>query len=218
MSASLTWLLDGIAAVPDVEPRTVLDLTADSREARSGSLFFALPGRTVHGLKFAAEAAARGAGVVLWEPSAEVDVPTLPATVFAAGIPGLTDLVGRIADRFFRDLRARIDTDVVLEPRHASWFAPDVDDWLATRRIARVAADPARIAGAGELGGWNELAYYRWHGSPRIYYSEYDDATLAALAKCLVRQRAAGVPTWCIFDNTVLGAALGHALALTAQV
>jgi UDP-N-acetylmuramoyl-L-alanyl-D-glutamate--2,6-diaminopimelate ligase len=101
MSASLTWLLDGIAAVPDVEPRTVLDLTADSREARSGSLFFALPGRTVHGLKFAAEAAARGAGVVLWEPSAEVDVPTLPATVFAAGIPGLTDLVGRIADRFF---------------------------------------------------------------------------------------------------------------------
>jgi hypothetical protein len=24
----------------------------------------------------------------------------------------------------------------VLEPRHASWFAPDVDDWLAQRRIA----------------------------------------------------------------------------------
>ena len=95
------WLLDGIAAVPNIEPRAVLDLTLDSREVRSGSLFFALPGRTVHGLKFAAEAAARGAAVVLWEPSAEVDVPALPATVFAAGIPGLTDLVGRIADRFF---------------------------------------------------------------------------------------------------------------------
>jgi UDP-N-acetylmuramoyl-L-alanyl-D-glutamate--2,6-diaminopimelate ligase len=95
------WLLDGIAAVPNIEPRAVLDLTLDSREVRAGSLFFALPGRTVHGLKFAAEAAARGASVVLWEPSAEVEVPKFPATVFAAAIPGLKDLVGRVADRFF---------------------------------------------------------------------------------------------------------------------
>jgi UDP-N-acetylmuramoyl-L-alanyl-D-glutamate--2,6-diaminopimelate ligase len=95
------WLLDGIATVPNIESRDVLDLTLDSREVRPGSLFFALPGRTVHGLKFAAEAAARGAGVVLWEPSAEVSPPTLPATVFAAAIPGLKGKVGRIADRFF---------------------------------------------------------------------------------------------------------------------
>ncbi|MHB8474951.1 MAG: UDP-N-acetylmuramoyl-L-alanyl-D-glutamate--2,6-diaminopimelate ligase [Steroidobacteraceae bacterium] len=101
MSASLLWLLDGIATVPNIEPRAVIDLTLDSREVRAGSLFFALPGRTVHGLKFAAEAAARGASVVLWEPCAEAEVPKLPATVFAAAIPGLTELVGRIADRFF---------------------------------------------------------------------------------------------------------------------
>ena len=101
MSTSLLWLLDGIATVPAIESRSVVDLTLDSREARTGSLFFALPGRTVHGLKFAAEAAARGAGVVLWEPTADVDPPKLPATVFAAAIPGLKGLVGRIADRFF---------------------------------------------------------------------------------------------------------------------
>jgi UDP-N-acetylmuramoyl-L-alanyl-D-glutamate--2,6-diaminopimelate ligase len=95
------WLLDGIATVPNIESRDVVDLTLDSREVRTGSLFFALPGRTVHGLKFAAEAAARGAGVVLWEPSAEVSPPKLPATVLAAAIPGLKGLVGRIADRFF---------------------------------------------------------------------------------------------------------------------
>jgi UDP-N-acetylmuramoyl-L-alanyl-D-glutamate--2,6-diaminopimelate ligase len=95
------WLLDGIATIPNIESRDVVDLTLDSREARAGSLFFALPGRTRHGLEFAAEAAARGAGVVLWEPSADVTLPTLPATVFAAAIPGLRDLVGRIADRFF---------------------------------------------------------------------------------------------------------------------
>jgi UDP-N-acetylmuramoyl-L-alanyl-D-glutamate--2,6-diaminopimelate ligase len=95
------WLLDGIATVPNLESRAVADLTLDSREARSGSLFFALPGRTAHGLSFAAEAAARGAGVVLWEPGLGVSPPKLPATVFAAAIPGLNGLVGRIADRFF---------------------------------------------------------------------------------------------------------------------
>src|SRR3979409_1929715 len=101
MSTSLMWLLAGIATVPAIESRGVLDLTLDSREVRPGSLFFALPGRTAHGLKFAAEAAARGASVVLWEPGADVTPPTLPATVFAAAIPGLKGLVGRIADRFF---------------------------------------------------------------------------------------------------------------------
>jgi UDP-N-acetylmuramoyl-L-alanyl-D-glutamate--2,6-diaminopimelate ligase len=95
------WLLDGIAEVPNIESRDVVDLTLDSRQARPGSLFFALPGRTVHGLKFAAEAVARGASVVLWEPGADAALPKLPSTVFAAAIPGLKDLVGRIADRFF---------------------------------------------------------------------------------------------------------------------
>jgi UDP-N-acetylmuramoyl-L-alanyl-D-glutamate--2,6-diaminopimelate ligase len=95
------WLLDGIAAVPANEVRDIRDLTLDSREVRAGSLFLALPGRTVHGLKFAAEAAARGAAVVLWEPDAETELPKLPANVFAAAIPGLKNLVGRIADRFF---------------------------------------------------------------------------------------------------------------------
>jgi UDP-N-acetylmuramoyl-L-alanyl-D-glutamate--2,6-diaminopimelate ligase len=101
MSVSLTWLLDGIVTVPDIAPRDVVDITLDSREARAGSLFFALPGRTVHGLQFAAEAAARGASMVLWEPSADLAPPKLPAAVFSAAIPGLKNLVGRIADRFF---------------------------------------------------------------------------------------------------------------------
>ena len=101
MSIPLKRLLDGIATVPHSESLDVLDITLDSREARDGSLFFALPGRSAHGLEFAAEAAARGARVVLWEPAAGADLPTLPAAVVAAEIPGLKALVGRIADRFF---------------------------------------------------------------------------------------------------------------------
>jgi uncharacterized protein YecE (DUF72 family) len=122
----------------------------------------------------------------------------------------------RVADRFFRDLRQRFDTSVACEPRHASWFTSAINDWLAERRIARVAADPAPVTDAGEPGGWNGLAYYRWHGSPRIYYSDYDDAALAALGQRLKAHRKHGVPAWCILDNTALGAALGNALALTA--
>ena len=107
---------------------------------------------------------------------------------------------------------------VACEPRHASWFTPDVNDWLDARRVARVAADPTRVAGAGEPGGWSGLAYYRWHGSPRIYYSDYDEVALAALGRRLDAHRQRGVTTWCILDNTALGAALGNALALGKKV
>jgi uncharacterized protein YecE (DUF72 family) len=148
---------------------------------------------------------------------------------FAAEVAGLGDKLGvllvqmppklaierRVAARFFSGLRKRIDVPVACEPRHASWFTPDMNDWLAERRIARVAADPAPVTGAGEPGGWNGLAYYRWHGSPRIYYSDYDDAALAKLGKRLDEQRQHGVTTWCILDNTASGAALGNALALS---
>ena len=104
MSTALNWLLDGIATIPNSDAR-VSDLTLDSRQARPGCLFFALPGLNEHGLKFAADAVARGASVVLWEPSAglngEKAAPLLPPGVFAAAVPNLKSLVGRIADRFF---------------------------------------------------------------------------------------------------------------------
>jgi UDP-N-acetylmuramoyl-L-alanyl-D-glutamate--2,6-diaminopimelate ligase len=100
MSTALMWLLDGIAKIPATEAR-VADLTLDSRQVRAGSLFFALPGQNVHGLNFAADAATRGASVVLWEAGDEVPAPVLPPGVFAAAIPNLKKLVGRIADRFF---------------------------------------------------------------------------------------------------------------------
>jgi uncharacterized protein YecE (DUF72 family) len=148
---------------------------------------------------------------------------------FVAEVTGLGDQLGvllvqlppklalerRVAGRFFRDLRKRIDVPVACEPRHASWFMPEINDWLAERRIARVAADPAPVQGAGEPGGWDGLAYYRWHGSPRIYYSDYDGAALASLRQRLDVKCKQGVSTWCILDNTASGAALGNALALT---
>ncbi|WP_343713938.1 DUF72 domain-containing protein [Inquilinus sp.] len=127
--------------------------------------------------------------------------------------PSLT-FEAEAAEEFFAELRRRIDTPAACEPRHASWFGPEAEGLLAALRVARVAADPARAAGDGDPGGWDGLVYYRLHGSPRIYYSDYDETVLAGMRQRLERHRAAGVPAWCIFDNTAAFAALGNALTV----
>jgi uncharacterized protein YecE (DUF72 family) len=104
------------------------------------------------------------------------------------------------------DLCARL----VLEPRHPTWFTDVADRLLTTCRIARVAADPARVAGAGVHGGWPGFRYTRLHGSPRIYYSSYEEEWLKRLASSV----QSSAEHWCIFDNTASGAACRNALTL----
>lgn len=116
--------------------------------------------------------------------------------------------------KFFTGLRDQHDGPVACEPRHPTWFEADADEVLRSLQIARVAADPARHPLAGEPGGWPGLSYWRLHGSPRMYYSEYSAPALAALAG---RLREGPDETWCIFDNTTSGAAASDALALGAH-
>jgi uncharacterized protein YecE (DUF72 family) len=123
-----------------------------------------------------------------------------------------------VAERFFASLRAATPVPAVCEPRHATWFTPEVDALLDAWRVARVAADPARVPAAAEPGGWRGTAYYRLHGSPRTYYSSYDDAYLDALAARIREDAAAGREVWCIFDNTAAGAAARNALDLLARL
>ncbi len=120
-----------------------------------------------------------------------------------------------LAGAFFAAFRARYDGLLACEPRHPTWFSAEADDALKCVRIARVAADPAGVPDATVPGAWNGFVYYRLHGSPRTYYSAYDDAALHAMA---ARLRAATVPAWCIFDNTALDAATANALDLSELV
>lgn len=124
----------------------------------------------------------------------------------------------RITRTFVTGLRRRFDGAIAIEPRHASWFEPTVDHTLETLQVARVAADPARAAGGGDPGGWRGLAYFRLHGFPRVYYSSYEDAFLDALAARLLELRRRRVPTWCIFDNTTLGAGTSNALSILERL
>ncbi|WP_395678212.1 DUF72 domain-containing protein [Inquilinus sp.] len=123
----------------------------------------------------------------------------------------------KVVKGFFAELRRRTAAPVACEPRHAGWFGPQAEGLLQRLRVARVAADPVRAPGAGEPGGWQGLVYYRLHGSPRIYISDYDEAVLAGMRRRLQAHRAAGVPAWCIFDNTAAFAALGNALTVAGR-
>ena len=123
----------------------------------------------------------------------------------------------RIAARFFTLMRERHDGIVVCEPRHDTWFSPAADALLVKHRIARVAADPPPAAGAELPGGWKEVEYFRLHGSPRKYWSRYEDGYVEALAPTLLRA-AAAAEAWCVFDNSASGAALANALDLHALI
>jgi uncharacterized protein YecE (DUF72 family) len=117
------------------------------------------------------------------------------------------------AETFFDHLRQLHPGPVALEPRHPSWFTPEVTDLLTSHDIARVAADPARVPEAAHPASSPTLRYYRLHGSPRIYYSPYPEDYLTTLAADITNQPQA--ETWVIFDNTASGAAIHNALSLT---
>lgn len=117
-----------------------------------------------------------------------------------------------LAGDFFAALRQLTPAPVVCEPRHATWFTPEADTLLNTHRVAQVAADPAITPQAARPGGSLDTVYYRWHGSPRRYYSAYTPEALQGLAQEI---KALQGDVWVIFDNTAAGEAVGNGLELT---
>jgi uncharacterized protein YecE (DUF72 family) len=116
-----------------------------------------------------------------------------------------------LAKDFLATLRTLYRGEAVLEPRHATWFTLSVDALLNSYSIARAAADPPKGATeAAGPGGDLSLVYYRLHGSPRIYYSNYEDHFLAQFVSVIKAHKNA----WVIFDNTALSHAYSNALHL----
>jgi len=76
---------------------SLTDLTLDSREVIAGAAFVALEGAKEHGLRYAADALARGAAIVLYEPSAVYADPPSPSLA----VPNLKARVGELARAFF---------------------------------------------------------------------------------------------------------------------
>ncbi len=130
--------------------------------------------------------------------------------------PGLAlDL--RVAGRFLAMLRRRTALPVALEPRHPSWFDEAGARLLREHAVTRAAADPALVPAASEpltAASARRWSYWRWHGSPRMYYSRYGDGALGHLADALHVHARARAAAWCIFDNTAHGHAVEDASRL----
>ena len=111
----------------------------------------------------------------------------------------------------FESLRKAFRCAIACEPRNQTWISSEVDKLFATTTVARVAADPARHENFSVPGGDTSTRYYRLHGSPRIYYSEYNSQVLESYAGAILEQ---GCANWCIFDNTASGHAILNALKM----
>ena len=120
-----------------------------------------------------------------------------------------------VVRRFFAALRDHTSVRVVCEPRHASWFTDDARRAFRHAGAGCVLADPSPVPGIAPLGD-PSILYVRLHGSPRRYYSAYDDVFLEALARRLVETARTGTSVWCVFDNTAGGEAVPDALRLMA--
>ena len=108
------------------------------------------------------------------------------------------------ADMFFAAAAAARRTRLCASHGMLSWFTAGAETLLKTHAVERVAADPAIVAATAVPGGHGHDVYYRWHGSPRMYYSAYNEqsgsANLATRLLARLRNRCRDV--WCIFDNT----------------
>jgi uncharacterized protein YecE (DUF72 family) len=154
-----------------------------------------------------------------------------PLQAFAAQIAGLGDklavvliqfppslaLEPDVAAPFLKAAAAALPAQLVLEPRHPSWFVESADSLLAAQHVARVAADPSLVPEAAVPGGRPGFAYFRLHGSPHIYRSNYEAKAIGGHADLALRA-AERAETWVIYDNTTSGAATGNALALADRV
>jgi len=118
------------------------------------------------------------------------------------------------AGKLFFQIMERSNTRTACEPRHASWFTESADELLSRCHVARVAADPAVVPAAAVPGGALDFAYFRWHGSPRMYYSAYDEGAVQQLADSIATAARHARRVWCIFDNTAEGAATENAKRL----
>ncbi|MBA3487061.1 MAG: UDP-N-acetylmuramoyl-L-alanyl-D-glutamate--2,6-diaminopimelate ligase [Lysobacter sp.] len=92
---ALEELLPDVAGIP--ADLMIGGLVQDSRELRPGDAFVAIEGFGSHGLAFAAQANAAGAGAILFEPPAPADLPPPDGAI---AVPHLRSRLGDLAHRF----------------------------------------------------------------------------------------------------------------------
>ena len=132
-------------------------------------------------------------------------------------LPPSLAFASRPVMKFFDMVRHCYDGPLVCEPRHPTWFTAAAHTVMKRCAVARVAADPPIVEQSRTPGGWDGLAYFRLHGSPRMYWSRYNASYLSQLAT-VVGQLSQSVDVWCVFDNTASGSAFENARELQTLI
>jgi uncharacterized protein YecE (DUF72 family) len=103
----------------------------------------------------------------------------------------------------------------VLEFRHAGWWRQDVYQLLAKHKIVFCGMSHPTLPDETVIN--TPTVYYRFHGTPRLYYSEYDTAFLERIKNEITTQPKVQT-AWLYFNNTAALAAIHNAGYLRDQL
>ncbi|MFF5083830.1 DUF72 domain-containing protein [Actinoplanes sp. NPDC000266] len=150
--------------------------------------------------------------------------PDEPVSRFLSRAEGLGDKLGPVLIQLPPTLKADLtsldatlslfpaDVRVVVEPRHDSWFTPDLCDLLRQRRAALCWAD-RRSRPIAPLWITTDFVYLRLHEGRAKPWPRYGRAALRTWAERLTGVRESYV----FFNNDPGGAAVIDAAALAAE-
>jgi uncharacterized protein YecE (DUF72 family) len=103
----------------------------------------------------------------------------------------------------------------VVEFRHASWWDDHVFQQLAQNNISFCGINIENLPDT--IIDNTSLIYYRFHGKPHLYYSQYPLTTIKNFAEAL--KEKAGVKTvYVYFNNTATIAAINNAVELENEL
>jgi len=117
------------------------------------------------------------------------------------------------AETFFSSLRRIYNGDLVCEPHHQSWVTAKGLALFKRHAVVKVHSDPDSTYKTHD-DAKAPLVYYRLHGAPDIYESDYSFKEIKHIADQLLKASEEGKSCWCIFDNTKFGRATHNALDL----
>ena len=110
-------------------------------------------------------------------------------------------------ERILSELHA--DFTNVVEFRHASWWRNDVLKALKHRGVVFCSISYPGLP--EDVYQTAPVMYYRFHGIPKLYYSDYDTGTLNEVHKTMHTFKRVK-EAYVYFNNTALGHAVNDAL------
>ncbi|MCC6290351.1 MAG: DUF72 domain-containing protein [Chitinophagaceae bacterium] len=103
----------------------------------------------------------------------------------------------------------------VVEFRHTSWWQQEVYDALRKHHIIFSGISHPSLPDDAIIN--NTIAYYRFHGAPKLYYSKYDEQFIKKIADKLIQQKELK-EIFIYFNNTASPAAIENINWLNAYL